>query len=371
MKDLSQRSKFIKWTIIFLLTGLFLFANLPILIITYSYLTAVMLIRTWLSSYNKRAKLGLSITMGMLAALQIVFSAVIVFNLREVNLLQYYLSKFFAVTLVLLPFAVERLVTVNKNTEFYPPSVEDIAAISFTEIRNSGDKIAELLQSTLKTAKSASPTNLKMALGDLHRHSATKYINNGTLTEAYFERANDSMEDPHLYIVISNTGSAASEIISVFTQKEYNHASLSFDYDLDTIISYNGGANVYPPGMNAEMLEQFHQKEGASVLVYRLPVTKEQKSMILNKIIEINREGSAYNMVGLVVKRSYKPNIMFCSQFVYKMLKLAGVQYFNKKDCEVRPTDLIELDYYKKLKFAYEINFDYKGPKLCKDKINS
>jgi hypothetical protein len=68
-------------------------------------------------------------------------------------------------------------------------------------------------------------------------------------------------------------------------------------------------------------------------------------------------KGSAYNMIGLLVKRSYKPNIMFCSQFVYKMLKLARVQYFNKKDGEVRPTDFIELDYYKKLHFEYEIKF--------------
>lgn len=357
MNDLSQRDRLVKWTIIVLLTGMFLFANLPIMIITYSYLAVVMLIRTWLSGFNKRAKLGLSIAYGLVAAIQIVFSVAEVFNLQAGGLIHHYLSKLFAVVLVLLPIAVERFVTANKNVEFYPPSVEDIAAISFAEIRNSRDKIAEMLQSVSKAAGSASPANLKTALEDLHRHSATEYINNGTLTEAYFERARASLEDPHIYIAVSNTGSAASELISVFTQKQYNHASLAFDHDLDTIISYNGGSNVYPPGMNSEMLEQFHQKADASVLVYSLPVTKEQKSVIISKIAEINREGSAYNMVGLVVKRSYKPNIMFCSQFVYKMLKLAGVHYFNKKAGEVRPTDLIELDYYKKLKFVYEIKF--------------
>jgi hypothetical protein len=39
------------------------------------------------------------------------------------------------------------------------------------------------------------------------------------------------------------------------------------------------------------------------------------------------------------------------------MLKYAGVHYFEKEDGEVRPTDLIELDYYKKLRFEYEIKF--------------
>jgi hypothetical protein len=356
MNDLLQRNKLINWTIIVLLVGLFLFANLPIMIITYSYLVVVMLIRTWLGGFNKEVKIGLSITYGLVVAIQIVFCAVVVFNLRGAGFM-YYLSKLFATIVVMLPLAVEYFVTANKNAEFYPPSVEDIAAISFAEIRNSRDKITEMMQGVSKAAESASLENLKKAFGDLHRHSATQYINDGTLTDEFFERAYASLEDLNIYIVISNTGSAASEIISIFTQKQYNHASLSFDRNLDTIISYNGGANVYPPGMNIEILEQFHQKDDASVLVYSLPVTKEQKNIIINKIAEINREGSAYNMVGLVVKHSYKPNIMFCSQFVYKMLKLAGVQYFNKKEGEVRPTDLIELDYYKKLHFEYEIKF--------------
>lgn len=356
MNDLLQRSKFIKWSVIMLLAGLFIFANLPIMIITCSYLAVVMLIRTWLGGFSKDAKIGLSIAYGLVTAIQIVFNAAVVFQLGGEGFL-HYLSKLFAVAMVLLPYAVERFVTANKNAEFYLPSVEDITAISFAEIRNSQDKITEIMQSVSKVAESASTENLKTALGDLHRHSATHYINNGTLTEAYFDRASASLEDPHLYIVISNTGSAASEIISIFTQKQYNHASLSFDRDLDTIISYNGGANVYPPGMNMEMLEQFHQKEDASVLVYSLPITKEQKKVVLDKVAEINCQGSAYNITGLVVKRSYKPNIMFCSQFVYKMLKLAGVQYFDKKDGEVRPTDFIELDYYRKLAFIDEIKF--------------
>lgn len=356
MNDLLQYKKFIKWTIIVLLLGLFLFGNLPIMIITYSYMMVVMLIRTWLSGFNKKAKIGLSISYGMVLAVQIAFCVVVVFNLRGAGFI-YYLSKLFAIALVLLPIAVERFVTVDNNAEFYLPSVEDIAAISFAELRNSRNKITEMLHGISKAAESASLENIITVLGDLRRHSAIQYINNGTLTDAYFEQANTSLKDPHLYIVLSNTGSAASEIISIFTQKLYNHASLSFDRDLNTIISYNGGANVYPPGMNIEILEQLHQKDGASVLVYSLPVTKEQKSVIINKIVEINREGSAYNVVGLVVKHSYKPNIMFCSQFVYKMLKLAGVQYFDKRDGEVRPTDLIELDYYKKLSFEYEIKF--------------
>ncbi|WP_252902394.1 hypothetical protein [Paucilactobacillus hokkaidonensis] len=93
------------------------------------------------------------------------------------------------------------------------------------------------------------------------------------------------------------------------------------------------------------------------MLIYRLPTTTEQKQLIINKVKQINSDGSAYNLLGLVIKHSYRPNIMFCSQFVYQMLKLADLEYFDKPAGDVRPTDFIELDYYKKLEFCYEIKF--------------
>jgi hypothetical protein len=166
------------------------------------------------------------------------------------------------------------------------------------------------------------------------------------------------LDDPWLYIVVSRTGSPASEIISVFTQKQYNHASLSFDRELKTIVSYNGGDRVYPPGLNGEMLEFFRKKPDSSILVYRIACDRLQKERVLEKVEEINRDGSAYNMLGLVLKYSHKPNIMFCSQFVYRMLELSGLAYFERKSGSVKPTDFIEQDYYRKLMFDYEIKFE-------------
>ena len=78
---------------------------------------------------------------------------------------------------------------------------------------------------------------------------------------------------------------------------------------------------------------------------------------MLAAVERINREGSAYNMMGLVTKWSYKPNIMFCSQFVYRMLQEAGLAYFEKRPGEARPTDFVELDYRRKLEFVEEITF--------------
>ncbi|WP_245155280.1 hypothetical protein [Levilactobacillus yiduensis] len=339
-----------------LLGCLYLFANQPLLIIVYLYIAVVMVLRTWLARFPHLAKIGLTVVYALLMAIQIVFVSVGVFPLRG-TFPAYLLAKLVGVMLVVLPLWVERFVTTNDQTAFYLPTVEEATAVSFDELRQSADKLSDLLNTAAEAKDKVSVDHVKTIIEDLPRHSAVHYINHGTLTPAYFEAVEATMADSRLYLAVSNTGSAASEMISVFTRKQFNHVSLAFDRELATIISYNGGDNVYPPGMNAKTLAFFHQKAGASILVYSLPVTAAQKHFVADKIAEINREGSAYNMVGLVSKHSAKPNIMFCSQFVYTMLKQAGVAYFDMKPGEVRPTDLIEQDYYKKLKFEYELKF--------------
>lgn len=356
MNDLIRYRITINWIIFILLFGLTVFGNLPMFIIIYSYFAVVMSIRTLLHRFEKNIKIGLVSTYALLLANQIVFSVIIVFS-KGVSGITFYLCKFFAAIIILLPLMLERFVVSTKQTKFYPPSVEEIATISFELMKDNVDTIVSAVQGINKIKDTVTFNNLKATIGDLYRHSSTKYINNGTLTEKYFSLVDKSLDDPYMYILVSNTGSAASEIISLFTHKNFNHASLSFDRDLKTIISYNGGINVYPPGLNPETIEAFHQKEDASILVYRIMATREQKTLIADKVKEINRDGSAYNIIGLATKHSYKPNIMFCSQFVYKMLKLAGLNYFDKKEGEVRPTDFIELDYHKKLEYCYEIKF--------------
>ena len=206
-----------------------------------------------------------------------------------------------------------------------------------------------------KTKECLSLGNFREILTELSENDSFNYINDGTLTENYFKRAEETLSDKHLYVVISRTGGPAFDIISVFTSKSYNHASLAFDRELNTAVSYNSGNYVYPPGMNPENHSDFTKKDGDSFLVYSLPCSSEKKSRVLEQIREINESGSAYNLIGLMMKKSYRPNIMFCSQFVYKMLDLAGLSYFSMKDGRVKPTDFIELDYRRTLRFEYEV----------------
>ena len=88
----------------------------------------------------------------------------------------------------------------------------------------------------------------------------------------------------------------------------------------------------------------FWCRAGASLLVYRLPATRHQKQIILRRLGKINQEGSAYNLLGLLFPVAWQPNQMFCSQFVYRMLRLAGLHYFRKDPFQVRPMDFVDLD---------------------------
>jgi hypothetical protein len=195
---------------------------------------------------------------------------------------------------------------------------------------------------------------------DLPRHNSTRYITRRSLPAGWFDRADP--EDPHIYIVLSDSGSPASKLIGLFTAAVYNHVSLSFDGALETLVSYNGGNGVSSPGLNAERLEFFNRKAGASLAVYRLRLEPGQKEALIERVRAIDREGSSYNLLGLVTKKSRLPNIMFCSQFVYSVLDEAGLAYFEKERGKVRPEDFIREG--EGLEFVGRVYFDSAGTRV-------
>jgi hypothetical protein len=206
-----------------------------------------------------------------------------------------------------------------------------------------------------KVASVCSVRDFGEVIMDLGKHSSFKYQNQGVLKDNFYNTVLDTMNDEAVYLILSNTRTASSKIISLFTENEFNHVSLSFDYELNSIVSYNGGNKRYLPGLNPEKVDDLIKAEDSSAFVYRLEVTTEQKMAILNKVRDIDNEGSSYNMLGLILNKSIKPNIMYCSQFVYTILKEAGAQYFIAKNETIKPSDFIEQDYRRSLKFCYEL----------------
>jgi len=362
MKTLKLRNIITNGSIVLLIIGFFLYGNQQLFFITYISLYLVIVLRAISMHSKKRMKLLMIFAQSLLLFLQFLFIRLIAPSAFDFSYsFKQIFGNVFSALSILFPFTLEHLFIINKHASFYLPSAEEITTFTFNQVKNAKERILSRIEEVKKLSSSISPGNLEEVLTDLPRHSSFRYINNGTLTDEYFDTAYASLDDPYMYIIISNTGSAASEIISIFTKKQYNHASLSFDGELKTIVSYNGGQRVYPPGLNQETIEFFNQKEEASIIVYRLAAKPEQKKIIIDKIKEMNSEGSAYNITGLIFTHSYKPNILFCSQFVYKMLKYADLQYFEKKDGKVKPTDFVELDYRRHLQMAYEIMLNKTG----------
>jgi hypothetical protein len=176
------------------------------------------------------------------------------------------------------------------------------------------------------------------------RHNSFRYITAGSLGEGYFAEARRTLEDPAVYLVLSSTKSPASKFIRLFTGQAYNHVSLAFDRDLLTLVSYNGGNGDFGPGLNRESPGELRRSPGSSLAVYRLPLSLAAKRGMIERVGRIDREGSSYNLLGLILNCSFKPNIMFCSQFVYSLLEGEGIRLFDRAAGRVRPMDFVLLD---------------------------
>ena len=356
--DIKRRTTAIKVLAAVFLAAIFFYGNIVIFTLMYFALFLFASFRTLQSTARKRTRLLLILSYFIVMTLQMTFYAQVVAGFE--NWMEHPFRKLFAVILMLLPIIISRYVAVGRHVELYLPSFEETVTISFSQMREFTGGVAQTAATVKKSSENLTPDNFKKIIDDLPRHDSFRYVNAGSLTGEYFQAAEASLNDLGIYIIISNTGTPASEIISVFTQKQFNHASLAFDAKLQTIVSYNGGEQIYPPGLNFEMVDFFYKKPDASILIYRLPVTYEQKRAAIDKIAQLNREGSAYNILGLLINQSYKPNIMYCSQFVYHILDHIDATYFEPSGT-IKPTDLIEKDYLRKLEFVEELRLGAEG----------
>lgn len=339
-----------------LLAALFGFTRAVTAFSTYIFLN-ILLILLLLIAFDRYSQRTIAIIC-YCCLMPIQFSYIIfMIGGREISLSEILFATISSYVFLISSFSLENFLEIkNYNYNFFH-NISPSNSISFHDLQyfsTALDKKRKLLNNS---SELLTIENISTVLEEVKRNNSFVYINNGTLTPEYFEKVEQSLDDNSIYMVLSDTGSVPSRIISLFTEKPYNHISIAFDRNLHTLISYNGGERVNPPGLNSEMLSYLAKKEDATVYVYSLNVTPEQKLKMIDKIKEINLNGSAYNLLGLVVKKSFKPNIMYCSQFVYTLLEFANANYFTKNKNSIKPTDLIELDYHKKLKFEYEIKF--------------
>ncbi len=351
-----QKHKLLKVYLLLISVVILAFNNTLTTLLTFIFLNALLIIMTLITCERNTQRVIVILSYGLLIPIQICYTVYvaagdIITDIQDIGvMLGLYL-------LLGASFYLETFFEIRNYHHYFFHDSKNMNTLYFSDLQRFVDVVREKKQLLSKTSGILTKDNIAQILSDIRRTDSFSYTNNGTLTEEYFSLLSETMSDHNLYIVLSDTGSLTSQVVSLFTEKDYNHASISFDKQLRTLVSYNGGERVNPPGMNAELLSYLAKKENARVYVYSLAVTEAQKRKMAQKIREINTDGSAYNLLGMFLKQSYKPNIMYCSQFVYTLLEYAGVNYFKKDRNNIKPTDLVELDYYKKLKFEYEIKF--------------
>lgn len=338
--------------------ALFWSGNYVVFILAYVFSFVFLLCYAVFSASTILEKIVQVIVYALIMVSQILFNIFVIRTLLKESSVVCSLGKLLGILLFFIPLLVKQIFFFKQNSHSPFSVLGECAALSYSQLLDDKEEILYKTSKLISAGRQLSKGGIQEIIHDLPRHSSFSYINNGTLTENYFKEAADALHDGYMYLVITKSKSASSEVIGLFTNRQYNHVSLSFDRELHTIISYNGGEKVTPPGLNSEVIEQLTKRDGASIIVYQLSASYEQKQAILDKIRKINHEGSAYNLLGLVLKITPQPNIMFCSQFVYTMLEIAGLNYFEKDAAHVTPTDFIELDYYRSLDFVYKIDLN-------------
>ncbi len=325
-------------------------------LLTFIVLDTILAVLAILTTESNKQRIAAVISYTLLLPIQLSY-IVFAVNGRESSTVSHTMIMILLYLMLIFSFSLVNFLEMRNYNHYFFHNGGNTNVLPFSELNKFTEALREKKELLDKASGMLTRKNIVEIADEIKRSNSFSYINNGTLTEEYFNILDNTLDDESVYIVLSDTGSVPSQIISLFTEKSHNHVSISFDKELRTLISYNGGERVNPPGLNSEMLKFLAKKKNAVIYVYKLSVSRAQKLKMINKINEINENGSAYNLLGLILKKSYKPNIMYCSQFVYTLLEYADATYFTKDRNNIKPTDLVELDYHKKLSFVYEIKF--------------
>ncbi len=157
----------------------------------------------------------------------------------------------------------------------------------------------------------------------------------------------------YVYIMVSATYTKVGKIIRYATKAEYNHVSISFDENMETLYSFGRIRHCMPlvGGLVHETIDRFtlRSPRNVHIRIYRIPVSAAAYECGLKRIQEIACDDEyAYNFVSALTYfiwqgvENYKTYV--CSEFVSHMLRLMRPDLaFCKPDCKVIPDDFLLL----------------------------
>lgn len=169
------------------------------------------------------------------------------------------------------------------------------------------------------------------------------------------------MNNRHIYLIFSKTGTWLSKMIKFATNDKYIHVSLSLDSSLEKMYSF-GRTNPNNPFCGGFVIENLHSGvyrkfKNSTCLIYKVPITEKQYKALVKELnyFIINKNKFHYNLLGLFFvptnKSFIRRNFYFCSQFVSEVLLKSSIYVSDKKPEFHRPMDLLNI---KNKEFVYE-----------------
>mgnify|MGYP001218789073 CR=1 FL=1 len=155
------------------------------------------------------------------------------------------------------------------------------------------------------------------------------------------------MNEKTIYILLTDTGTIFTRLIKVYTKKPYNHASISFDANLEEVYSF--GRKVIWNPFNGGFVKENVKTElfkHATCVIYSLKVTEEQLEKMKDCIQTFitHKDSFRYNFLGLfgfiMKKPIHRERALFCSQFVATVLESANIVQFDTPTSLIAPDDL-------------------------------
>ena len=172
-----------------------------------------------------------------------------------------------------------------------------------------------------------------------------------------------------IYLILTYSGTALSNIIKCYTRDEFSHVSIALDKQLNQMYSF-GRLNPYNPlygGFVHEKINKGTFKRFANTKseIFSLEVTDKQYNKLKEEIFYIKklRRNYKFNILGLLgvgfkIKLKFD-NYFYCAEFVKYVLDKANIE--NDLPELVRPENFKDI---KNLKKEYYGNLnEYKAYK--------
>ncbi|MBQ9765523.1 MAG: hypothetical protein IJW18_04955 [Lachnospiraceae bacterium] len=157
----------------------------------------------------------------------------------------------------------------------------------------------------------------------------------------------------YVYVVLSQTPTKFGRLIRNRTNTKYNHASISFDENMEQLYSFGRAQHSVPvkAGLVKEFRERFslNQIDYVACKVYKIPVSKEDYYHGLEIVNDImsDPDGYLYNLFSVLTYPMFHGFSTYktftCVEFTAHMLKCMNVKWkSNRPDCKYMPEQLGE-----------------------------